>query len=103
MDTPRHDVFHGKRPRREHIDGIAMVRIRISCITQLLAVGAAAVAIATAPSASAAPNDQACSDMGGATQCQRTGNVQIYTSLHAMAVTPRSAYGPFEGYHAGHA
>ena len=78
------------------------MRIRINYITPVLAAGVAAVAIAAAPSAAATPDDQLCSDMGGSTQCHRTGNVQIYTTLHAMSVTPRTAYGPFEGYHAGH-
>jgi hypothetical protein len=79
-----------------------IVRIRINYITPVLAAGVAAVAIAAAPSAAATPDDQLCSDMGGSTQCQSAGNVQIYTTLHAMSVTPRTAYGPFEGYHAGH-
>ena len=78
-----------------------IVRIRINYITPVLAAGVAAVAIA-APSAAATPDDQLCSDMGGSTQCQSAGNVQIHTTPHAMSVTPRTAYGPFEGYHAGH-
>jgi hypothetical protein len=79
-----------------------IVRIRINYITPVLAAGVAAVAIAAAPSAAATPDDQLCSDMGGSTQCQSAGNVQIHTTPHAMSVTPRTAYGPFEGYHAGH-
>jgi hypothetical protein len=71
-------------------------------LTPLLSAGAAALAIAAAPTAWATPTDQPCSDMGGATQCQRTSSVQIYAKPHDMPVTPQSAYGPFEGYHAGH-
>jgi hypothetical protein len=77
------------------------MRIRINYVTPVLAAGVTAVAIAAAPSAAATPDDQLCSDAGGSTQCQSAGNVQIY-ALHAMGVTPRTAYGPFEGYHAGH-
>ncbi|MCW2650647.1 MAG: hypothetical protein JWR32_1623 [Mycobacterium sp.] len=86
----------------KHVEGKAIMRIRINYVTPVLAAGAAAVAIAASPSASATPDRQPCSDMGGSTQCQSAGNVQIYTTLHAMPVTPRTAYGPFEGYHAGH-
>jgi hypothetical protein len=78
------------------------VRIRANHITPLLLAGAPALAVATAPSASAAPNQSTCSDMGGSTRCQRTGNVQIYAKPQDMPVTPHTAYGPFEGYHAGH-
>jgi hypothetical protein len=78
------------------------VKVWGSHIAPLLSAGAAALAIAAAPTAWAAPSDQPCSDMGGSTQCQRAGNVQIYAKPHDMAVTARSAYGPFEGYHAGH-
>ena len=78
-----------------------IVRIRINYITPVLAAGAAAVAIAAAPSAAATPDDQPCSDMGGSTQCHRTGNVQIYTMPQAMPATTTSTYGPFVGYHNG--
>jgi hypothetical protein len=77
-----------------------IVRIRINYITPVLAAGVAAVAIA-APSAAATPDDQLCSDMGGSTQCHRTGNVQIYTLPQAMPATTTSTYGPFVGYHNG--
>jgi hypothetical protein len=78
-----------------------IVRIRINYITPVLAAGAAAVAIAAAPSAAATPGDQLCSDMGGSTQCHRTGNVQIYTVPQAASATTTSTYGPFVGYHNG--
>jgi hypothetical protein len=79
------------------------VSIRITVIATLLAAGAAAVAIAVAPSASPAPNAPTCSDVSGSTQCQSTGNVQIYTAPQAMPPTnpTNSTYGPFLGYHAG--
>jgi hypothetical protein len=80
----------------------ATMRTRIDYIATLLAVGAAAVALATAPSVSAAPDDQACSDMGGATQCLRTGDAQIYAKPHAL-LAPNNPYGPFVGYHNGRA
>jgi hypothetical protein len=78
------------------------MKLKASHITPLLSASAAALAIAAAPIAWAAPSDQPCSDMGGATQCQRTSNAQIYAKPHDTPVTPHSAYGPFEGYHAGH-
>jgi hypothetical protein len=71
-------------------------------ITPLLSAGAAALAIAAAPTVWAAPSDLPCSNMGGATQCQSTSNVQIYAKPHDMPATAASVYGPFEGYHAGH-
>jgi hypothetical protein len=77
------------------------MRTRIDYIATLLAVGAAAVALATAPSASAVPDDQTCSDMGGATRCQRTVNAQIYAKPPALPTAPNSTYGPFLGYHNG--
>ena len=61
------------------------MRIRLNYITPLLAAGAAAAAIATAPMAFAAPTGAAnppqaqegCIDLGTDTQCQSPGNVQI--------------------------
>ncbi len=44
-----------------------------------------------------APNVPTCSDGGGSTQCQSTGNVQIYT----MPAPTNSTYGPFLGYQGG--
>jgi hypothetical protein len=57
-------------------------------ITPLLAAGAVAVAIATAPTALAAPTgavnppqaQESCIDLGTDTQCQSPGNVQINDS-----------------------
>ena len=78
-----------------------IVRIGIGFIAPVLAAGAAAVAVAAAPSAAATPDGQLCSDMGGSTQCHRTGNVQIYTVPQAASATTTSTYGPFVGYHNG--
>jgi hypothetical protein len=78
------------------------VRIRIQSLAALFAAGTIVAAITAAPVASAAPGERPCSDMGGATQCERTGDVEIYAAPQDMPATSRSAYGPFEGYHAGH-
>ena len=78
------------------------MRVGIHSIAALFTAGTVAMAIAAAPVAVATPADQPCSDMGGATQCQRTGNVQIYATPHDEPVNSHNVYGPFEGYHAGH-
>ena len=76
------------------------MRIRMYCARPFLVTGVAVVAITTAPTALAGPSEQACTDIGGATQCQRIGNVQIYTAPKDLPAT-RSTYGPFLGYHDG--
>jgi hypothetical protein len=54
------------------------VRIKLNYIAPLLTAGAAAVAIAAAPIAAAAPTTgQSCSASGAGTICQSPGNVQI--------------------------
>ena len=59
------------------------MRIRIGYLTPILGSVAAAVAISTAPIASAAPSaspavpQQACAGSGAGTVCQSPGNVQI--------------------------
>ncbi|MDT5183017.1 MAG: hypothetical protein QOI29_1175 [Mycobacterium sp.] len=71
--------------------GNATVRMRTHHATLLLAAAAAAIAVATVPCASAAPSEQPCSDAGESTNCQRPGNVQVYTSPRALPrVLPRS-------------
>ena len=55
-----------------------------------LVIGVAVVAITTAPTALAGPSEQACTDIGGSTQCQRMGNVQIYTAPKDLPATPKS-------------
>jgi hypothetical protein len=61
----------------------------IYAITAPLAAGAAAIAIAAAPIALAAPSEQQCLEQhcleaGAPTISQRPGNVQIFTSPHAL-------------------
>jgi hypothetical protein len=60
------------------------VRIGMHPTMFLLAGAAAAIAIATAPNASAAPSEQPCSGGGESTSCQRPGNAQVYTSPRAL-------------------
>ncbi|MCW2688451.1 MAG: hypothetical protein JWR37_3341 [Mycobacterium sp.] len=68
-----------------------MVRTRMNYNISLFAAAVAAMAIATAPSASAAPSQQPRFDTGGSTTCQAPGNVQIFSSPHALpAVFPHS-------------
>jgi hypothetical protein len=58
--------------------------MKLKYITPLLAAGAAAVAIAAAPTAFAA-DQQSCNGSGSGTVCQSPGNVQIKTSpLHVQ-------------------
>jgi hypothetical protein len=85
----------------KHSGRNTIVHIRANPVSTLLATGAAAWAIAAAPSVLAAPNEPTCADTGASTQCQGAGNVQIYTTPQAMAAPNKSAYGPFQGYHHG--
>jgi hypothetical protein len=78
--------------------GNVAVPMRMHHTTFLLAAAAAAIAIATAPSASAAPSEQPCSDAGESTNCQRPGNVQVYTSPRALPrVFPHSGNPKWRG------
>ena len=77
------------------------MRIKMYSARTFLVTGVAVVAITTAPTALAGPSEQACTDIGGSTQCQRIGNVQIYTAPKDLPATPKSTYGPFLGYHDG--
>jgi hypothetical protein len=61
------------------IKGEAVMKIRTSYITTLLAAGAAAVAIAAAPTAFAT-DQQSCNGSGSGTVCLSPGNVPIKTS-----------------------
>jgi hypothetical protein len=74
---------------------------RIDYIARVLALGVVAIALAGTPNAWATVDDQACSDTGGLTQCQRAADVQIYAKPHALPSAPNSTYGPFVGYHNG--
>ena len=72
------------------------MRINRNHIASILATGAASVAIAAAPTASAAPiaGAQSCSVVGnGGTECQSPGNVQINDS--PPPVENFDPYGPF--------
>jgi hypothetical protein len=83
-----------------HTEGTIIVRITTNHITLPLLAGATALTIAAAPSASAPQHEQPCSGMGGSTQCQRTGNVQIHTTPWPMT-TPSSTYGCIIGANCG--
>ena len=62
------------------------MRITLNHITPLLAVGAAAIAIAAAPSAVA---EQPCTNLGGSkTICQSPGNVQINNAPPPVSYHP---------------
>jgi hypothetical protein len=60
------------------------VHIRMRRSTLLLAGAAAAMAIVTAPGASAAPNGQSCLHAGGSTNCQGPGDVQVHASPRGL-------------------
>jgi hypothetical protein len=66
------------------------MRIRLSYITPLLATGAAAVAIAAAPTATAAPTaiHKTCSSSGSGSTCQSPGNVEVNSSPPAVSFYP---------------
>jgi hypothetical protein len=78
------------------------MRIKLNYITPLLAAGAAAAAIATAPTALAAPTgaanppqaQESCIDLGTDTQCQSPGNVQI----NDTPAYPQYPYFPYPYY-----
>jgi hypothetical protein len=73
------------------------MRIKLTYITPLLAAGAAAVAIAAAPTAAAA-NGQSCSG----NICQSPGNVQINDARPPVQFYPYGGVMPFlPGGHGG--
>jgi hypothetical protein len=85
------------------------MRIRMNCITILLAAGAAGVAIAAAPLATAAVSEPApaqlsCTYTGGGfqdNQCQTPGNAQINDSPPPVLPMPQyfggDTFGLFSG------
>src|SRR5882672_4640539 len=93
-DAERRD----NRPLKE-----ATMRVKLNYVAPLLATGAAAVAIAVAPIAAAAPSQagasagpsepaQSCVTLGGTqSQCQSPGNAQIYDA------PPQVDYFPYAG------
>lgn len=52
----------------------------ITLLTSAVIVGAAAGAIALAPSATATTNDMECADRGSATLCQKSGHASMNVS-----------------------
>lgn len=52
--------------------------LRIRSLAPILAAGAAALAFAVAPSATAAPNPINCENKGPATMCQKQGHAYIH-------------------------
>jgi hypothetical protein len=62
------------------------MRIKLSYVTPILAVGAAAVAIVTAPTVAALP--KICAANGAETTCQSPGNVEITNSRSAVSFYP---------------
>jgi hypothetical protein len=77
------------------------MRIKLNYIAPLLATGAAAVAIAAAPTAAA----QSCDYVGGGftdSQCQSPGNVQINDAPPPITSSGVGPYGPFFSYDRGH-
>jgi hypothetical protein len=76
------------------------MKLGLNCIAPLLATGAAAVAVAAAPIAAAAPTapgdttqaQQSCANLGGTqTECQAPGNVQVNDA------PPQVDYFPYAG------
>lgn len=65
----------------------------------VLALGAAAVAIAAAPSATdnqqGPPNPQTCTSSASATKCVKQGDAEINASIPAPYPGPFGVYGPF--------
>jgi hypothetical protein len=103
----------GMSPDRT-IERKCLMRIRMNYLTPLLAAGAAAAAIATAPAALAAPTgaanpaqaQESCVDLNSGSQCESPGNVQINDSPQGP-IYPYYGYYPFYGgyygdYHGGY-
>jgi hypothetical protein len=78
--------------------------IGLNCVTPFLVAGAAAVAIASAPVAAAAPAQETCVNLNSAsTKCQSPGNVELNDSLPYANVLPQWSFfggqsgGPYGG------
>jgi membrane-associated phospholipid phosphatase len=71
----------------------ARVRIGLHYSTSLLAAMAVAAAVAAAPTGITA-NQQSCSHVGVATQCQSPGDVEINSSPSTQSATPGSSGWP---------
>ncbi len=83
------------------------MQIRLKYLTPLLAAGAAAAAIATAPAALAAPTanppqaQESCVDLNSGSQCQSPGNVQINDSPTGPIYPYYGDYPSYGGYYGG--
>ena len=80
------------------------MRIKLNYIAPLLAAGAAAVAIAAAPSAAAA-DPQSCTQTGSESICQSPGNVQLNDAPPPVSFDPYGGegflMGGYGGFHGG--
>jgi hypothetical protein len=79
-------ILYGQLHIIEHSRRTTM-GMRLQYITPLLAAGAAAIAIAAAPTAFAA-DQQSCNGSGSGTVCLSPGNVPINTSHHPSGDMP---------------
>ena len=75
------------------------MRIRVKYLTPVLAAGAAAVAIAAAPTALADSSQQTCTSLStSSTKCQSPGDAEINDSLPYANVLPQwSEFGQQSG------
>ena len=66
------------------------MRVKLTCVTPLLAAGAAAVSVFAAPTAAAAPMPipRICLQSYAGTTCQSGGNVEITNSAPAVSFYP---------------
>ena len=86
------------------------MQIRLKDLTLVLATGAAAVAIATAPAALAAPTaaanppqaQESCLELNSGSQCQSPGNVQIDDSPVGPIYPYYGDYPFYGGYYGGY-
>jgi hypothetical protein len=78
------------------------MRIKLSHISPLLVVGAAATVIATAPTAAAAMVPSCITLGAAAIQCQKPGNVQINDAPPVQYQTQYPYLGGLGVYHHGH-
>jgi len=70
-----------------------IMKIRTSYITTLLATGAAAVAIAAAPTALADTTAVSCDTTNAGSECQTPGNVQIDNAPPSVGFYPYGGLG----------
>jgi hypothetical protein len=77
------------------IKGANIMRVKLTYLTSLLAVGVAAVAISAAPIASAAsaPLQQSCTESASGSECESPGNVQLTDTPPPVSYEPYGADG----------